>query len=359
MITPRYPPYSGGIETHVREVAPRVAGLGARVTVLTTDRSDELPRIEDADGVRIERVPAWPRTRDWYVAPGIRRVIARRDWDLVHVQGIHTAVAPLAMASAIGIGVPFVVTFHSGGHSSAVRRAARPAQWMAMRPLLARARKLIGVSRFESDLFQRRLRLGRERFAVVRNGAGLLPDAGAATTDDRTDGRILSIGRLERYKGHHRIIAALPHMPDETMLEILGEGPAEGWLREVARQHGVADRVTIRSIAPDAREEMARAIRSAPAVVLLSEYEAHPVAVMEALAQGRPVVVASTTGLTEIAEAGLARAVAIDADPAEVARAVLDQVNDPLPVDPSSLPTWDACAAQLFDVYRLASRRRS
>jgi glycosyltransferase involved in cell wall biosynthesis len=362
MVTARYPPYSGGIETHVREVAPRVAELGAEVTVLTTDLTGQLSAVEQDGGVEVRRVPAWPRERDWYLAPGIGRIIGERRWDVLHVQGIHTAVAPLAMLSGAATATPFVVTFHTGGHSSAVRSRLRPLQWLALRPLLRRAARLIGVSSFEAEAFRRSLRLRRDRFRVVRNGAGLLAvdgDGDAAAAGDGAQGPILSVGRLERYKGHHRAIAALPHLPPQMRLEILGSGPAESWLLDEARRRGVADRVAIRTIPAEDRAGMAAALRGASAVALLSEYEAHPVAVMEALALGRPVVVADTSGLSELARAGLARAVPVDATPAHVARAILDQIHDPLAVAPERLPTWESCAAQLMTIYREAAGGRA
>jgi glycosyltransferase involved in cell wall biosynthesis len=86
-------------------------------------------------------------------------------------------------------------------------------------------------------------------------------------------------------------------------------------------------------------------------VALLSDYEAHPVAVMEALAVGRPVLVTESSGLTEIAAAGHARGVPHDAGPELIAHAILEQLHAPLEVDTTELPTWDQCASQLRDLY--------
>ena len=84
---------------------------------------------------------------------------------------------------------------------------------------------------------------------------------------------------------------------------------------------------------------------------LLSEYEANPVSVMEALALGRRVLVADTSGLSELAREGLARAIPIDASPEQIARALVDLIRSPEPAN-LSLPTWDESAARLADVYR-------
>jgi hypothetical protein len=69
--------------------------------------------------------------------------------------------------------LPYTVTFHTGGHSSDFRNRIRGMQWQLLRPLLARASKLIGVSRFEAEYFHNALRLPIGRFAVVPNGSNL------------------------------------------------------------------------------------------------------------------------------------------------------------------------------------------
>ena len=54
---------------------------------------------------------------------------------------------------------------------------------------------------------------------------------------------ILSLGRLVRYKGHHRVIEALPHLlkVDPTInLLILGQGPYGAKLRKLAERLGVS-----------------------------------------------------------------------------------------------------------------------
>src|SRR4051812_34147443 len=69
MVTPRYLPDMGGIETHVHEVSKRLSADGVDVRILTTDRSGTRPPREIIAGVGVRRVPAWPKERDYYIAP--------------------------------------------------------------------------------------------------------------------------------------------------------------------------------------------------------------------------------------------------------------------------------------------------
>jgi glycosyltransferase involved in cell wall biosynthesis len=166
--------------------------------------------------------------------------------------------------------------------------------------------------------------------------------------------QIASVGRLERYKGHQRVVAALPHVlrtrPDAT-LWIAGSGPYEGKLRELANRLGVADRVIIEAIPAGAEQELAARLAAVDVVVLMSEFETHPLAMLEALALGRPVVVADTSGLSELAAEGHARAVPLNCDPAVLAEAVLAEVENPTRAETLLLPSWDDCAAAHHALY--------
>ena len=359
MITPRFFPFMGGVENHVYEVARRLASRNVDITVLTTDPGGQLPADERVEGIKIRRVRAWPAQRDYYFAPDIYRIIRDGNWDIIHVQSYHTLVAPLAMFAARQARVPYVVTFHGGGHSSRLRNAGRGVQWSLLRPLIAQAQRLIAVAEFEIEFWGQKFGVPTDRFVVIPNGADLPPlkRSGRGVTTGRTV--IASIGRLERYKGHQRIIAALPYILEQcpdVRLWIAGVGPYESTLSGLAEELNVSDRVEIRAVPMSDRVQLAEEVSQAALVVLLSEYETHPIAVLEAIALGRPALVAATSGLNEIAGRGLAQAIPLDSTPRQIAEAVLDQLRQPHMPPPFKLPTWDDCATDLFTLYQQVVR---
>ena len=321
MVAARYFPLSGGIETHVHEVGSRLATQGHEVTVLTADQGGTLPPRDRVAGMEIVRVRSGPRGTDWCLAPGIYRHLSDRRLrpDIVHVQGYHTFSAPLAMLGASRAQIPFVLTFHSGGHSSPLRRAIRLPQSRALAPIARRAARLIGVSRFEADHFSQAMKIPRDRFVVVPNGAGLPTVERRASAGGPV---IISLGRLERYKGHHRALEAFARLrrslPD-ARLRILGSGPFEAELRAMVTRLELGTCVEIGGIPPADRDEMAATIAGAALVVLLSEYEAVP---LDAEAEAVAAVMTE-----EIAQAGT-------------------------PTGQVVLPGWDVCAGQLEKVYR-------
>ena len=132
---------------------------------------------------------------------------------------------------------------------------------------------------------------------------------------------------------------------------IAGSGPYEQQLRELAAELGIAERVEIGAVAAGDRGEMARRLVASDVVVLLSDFETHPIAALEAISLGLPLLVASGSGLGELAQRGLARSIDADATAERVAEAILHELRDPLVRSPVVLPTWDDCAAALLDLY--------
>jgi glycosyltransferase involved in cell wall biosynthesis len=307
----------------------------------------------------VRRVRDWPKEFDLYLAPGIYSAIRDGSWDLIHFQGYSTFVVPVGLFATVRRSLPFVLTFHSGGHSSRLRNAVRGTQQALLRPLVVRADRLIGVSEFEADFFSARMGVPRKRFTVIPNGAEMPTPSSGVVFDPN---RIVSIGRLERYKGHHKAIAAMPEVIrkiPEAMLHVAGAGPYEEVLRRQVQALGLNDRVTIGAVPSGDRQAMADLLASAGLVVLFSEYEAHPIAVMEALALRRPVLVSDTSGLAEIAANGLCRAIPCKAGPVETAAAIAAELRTCRSIPRVTLPDWDDCSDALIDLYRGVMADRS
>jgi len=359
-VAARSRPFLGGLETHIAEIVPRLGRMGFRCTILSTDNTGQFPATEFTDGVNVRRFRAWPQTRDWYFSPGLFWAVVRGRVDLVHCQGIHSFAAPLTMTAAWLTRKPYLVTFHTGGHSSSRRRSARGLQWRLLGPLLRRADALIAVSNYEIQLFSDALRLPESRFSLVQNGAELPSPATGTNLYPGSYPLIVSVARLEKYKGHHRLVAALPYLLatcPAARLVIVGTGPYESELRALAQELGVSASVDFRSYGPDQRADLAALLQRADAAALLSEYEAHPIAVMEALSVGTPVLVADTSGLRELAQAGIVSSVPLDANPEYTAQALLRVASSQAPQ--VRLMSWDDCAAQLADIYRRVLLERS
>ncbi len=353
VVAARFLPDLGGIENHIYEITSRIAKRSdIQITVLTTDRSGSLPVREAFGGFTVVRCRSYPRNRDYYISPGIYQHIFNTHYDLIHCEGIHTAVPIFAMIAARRRQIPYIVTLHTGGHSLRFRNRLRSIQWRMLAPLLRDAALVIAVSRFEQEIFLKACRLDLSQFTIIRNG-GDLPVDGCQF--DAIPDHIVASGRLERYKGHQRIVEALPivqrSIPGAT-LRILGSGPYEKDLKALVKRVGIEGSVTIEYIPPEDRRRMAEALGKAAVFASLSEYEANPVAVMEALALRIPTVGLDTAGIGDLVADGLVRGIPKHASAAAVAEVLVAALSRTTPTTGTgALPSWDTAASDTVSVY--------
>lgn len=354
MVCARIAPPAGGTELHVLEVSQRLASRGHKVTVLTTvlDPAHAGESIEH--DVRIVRLRAWPRDSDLFFAPSIRRHITQEPADIVHIQGYHTMVAPIAMAGAISTGRPFVVTFHSGGHSSRIRQALRPVHQQLLRPQLSRAARLIGVSRFETAFFKRRLRLPETKFETITNGVD--PVFRSVSPNHDLVPTISSIGRLEEYKGHQFVIDAFTRVQrsvPNVRLRIVGCGHYRRNLVHRAKAAGIADRVDFMSVPFGDRRAMAECMASSNVVVLASRYESQCIVGLEAVASGTRLVAVDASALTDLAQYSTVRMVPTTSIE-DLAPALIGQIAQIGAIERIKLADWDDTTNLTESTYRSA-----
>lgn len=351
-VTARYPPFVGGTEVHTAEVARRLVAAGGDVVVLTTDTTATTTRDTVRDGVPVRIIPARPAKSDFYLTRNLEAELRALRPDVVHMQGYHTLLAPMTMRAARRIGIPYVVTFHSGGHRSRTRNLLRPLHQRMLAGALSRASALVAVSDFEAALFSRRTGIPRHRIDMIPSGADLEV---VPRTEVPLRTIITSLGRLERYKGHHQVIEALPHLlarRPETELRLIGSGSYERRLRKLCRSLEVDDHVRFLQVPTDDRNALMDLLKESSIVTLLSAYESQGLAAFEAIAAGIPVMVLETTALAELTDAGLAAAVPPKTEPWVLASLIDKQLRQPARTAGPALPHgWDHTVRSLHDLY--------
>jgi glycosyltransferase involved in cell wall biosynthesis len=351
MVCARFPPYIGGTEAHVSELSERLAARGHDVTVLTTvhDPSEVSEQIEH--GVVVRRVRAYPRRGDLHAAPELRALVRDSHADIAHIQGYHTLVAPIAMNASSRAGMPYVVTFHSGGHSSRLRRALRPTHQRLIAPLVRRAQRVVGVSDFERDFFVRRMSLDPNRALTITNGVS--EEFRDVPRGDSGGPLIATIGRLERYKGHQFVIDALPvirRRVPHTRLRVIGDGPYESDLRARAEELGVAQAIEFIKVPYGDRRLLAEKMAEADVIAILSSYESQGIAGLEAIATGARLVVAAGSALSDLKRFD-GVSVVPRSDSNRVLDALTEQLRSPRLTARPAVPSWNDTTTQVEQMY--------
>lgn len=168
---------------------------------------------------------------------------------------------------------------------------------------------LICVNRAQRDALPRTSALAN----VIYNWAPeRAPAAGLPRTDLRQELGLAphqllvgSVGRLHVSKGMDLLIQAFKaHAPADAVLAILGEGPEEAALRELA---GADPRIHLLGFRSDVDE----ALKAFDLFVSPSREEAFPLAILEAMRAGRPVLATATQGPREMLSGQPARLVPV------------------------------------------------
>jgi glycosyltransferase involved in cell wall biosynthesis len=356
MVTPRYHPYPGGVETHVKAIAERLVQAGVEVDVFTTDPGRRLSRVVQVNGVTVRRFPSWAPHEAYYVSPWHLVSLARRAqaFDLVHAHS-YQALTCLNGALAAGGKRPFVFTPHYHGRGETVVRNLVHLPWrIPGRWLFGRAHRVICVSAAERARL--RQHFPHARAIIIPNGVRLDGlRAAVSRPRDREGGPvILYVGRLERYKNVDRLIACVPYLPADYRLIIVGSGPhKQELLQQIGRlSPGHRGRVQITSGIAD--EEVFGWYKTCGICVNLSGSEAFGLTLLEALAAGKPVLANDIPAFREIsALSPLVHLVHLcRLDDAGLARALLSAMaRSGSPPDLSAY-TWDEVARWTLGVYR-------
>jgi len=172
------------------------------------------------------------------------------------------------------------------------------------------ARQASGVIAVSEGLANAMSDLGidRQKIRVLRNGVDLkMFRPGNRTEYQQLFGVespvLLSAGNLIPLKGHDLVIRALERLPGFRLI-IVGAGPEEKRLRNLARELGLTDRINF--LGGVLHEDMCAIYNAADALVLASESEGWPNVLLESMACGTPVISSEVSGAREAVSAAAA-----------------------------------------------------
>lgn len=253
VLTELFLPTKGGTAVWFAEVYRRLSGKETHIVTADVPGAAEVDASHPNSVHRINmRRVAWlrPESLGMYV-----NLFAKSLWlALTHrFDAIH---AGRALPEGLSAWAVARLTFHPVviyAHGEELTTWGRGGKYKAMRFALRHADRVIANSEFtRNELIK--MDVNPTRIALIYPGVDIARfRPGLACADLRqsvnvtSDGKlILSVGRLSRRKGFDRIIQALPaliHTGLNVQYAVIGIGEDQEYLLNLARAHGVAERV--------------------------------------------------------------------------------------------------------------------
>ncbi|OPY27288.1 MAG: Trehalose synthase [Methanocella sp. PtaU1.Bin125] len=321
-------------------LADGLARLGADVTVIASQgkalrekmlTSESKPADEAAFKVRY--LPTLLDVGEIPFTPAVIGEVRRGGYDALLLQEDYQLICHMAYLAAKRKGTPTVLSTERTHFPSGFRR---PALWLFDHTLNAMLRR--GATAYTAhctaarDFVRRELGVpdGRVRVLHVGVDAGLFRPVQGQTP--LTDGEIklLTVARLHPYKGLEHLIRAMAIVHRRhpgVVLYVMGRGPSGPDLKKLAGDLTLDDAVRFVET-PVPNTQMPPVYSSCDVYLQPSVVEPYGIAVLEAMACGRPVICSRVGGMMDTVEDGVTGFLVPPADPEALAEKILALAGD-------------------------------
>ncbi len=281
-----YPPYMGGIETHLQALSRELTKAVDLRVIVSSGRPGTSREV--LDGVNLERVSTPLTMFSTPLCPAMVSAIRNSPADLIHIHLPN----PMAVMAYLASGHrgKAIFTYHSDTVKqkvlgllfqplldAALRRSsaviATSPNYLATSPVLATVRDRCHVIPYGIDLSQ----FERSDPAVV-----------SQIRQQHGERLVISVGRLVYYKGFEYLIRAMTRVNGKLL--IVGSGPLRADLQALASELGIAEKIVFLGEIQNERVIPYYHAAQIFALASVARSEAFGIVQIEAMASGLAVV---------------------------------------------------------------------
>jgi len=322
----------GGAERHVSTLLPALDRSEFEPSLVCIGDEGKLFSDLAAGGVPARAL----HRRKWQYPGALIELVAemrRTRPDVVVTRGFSAET--LGRVAAVLVGVPHTVVWTHNSFGLGTRGYWRP---LIDRLLDHRTSGYYGVAHAQVPYLVGELGYPADKITIIHNGVDLARfPVDAATTRDAGLAATLGIGAddpvvgalavLRPEKDHATLLRAARIVIDEiplTRVLVVGDGPVRPELESLADRLDMTDRVVFTG----ARHDVAPLLRLMDVVTLTSTSECFPMAVLEAMASGRPVISTCVGGVPEVVDEGTTGHLVPVGDPVALAARLIPLLRD-------------------------------
>ncbi len=283
---------AGGMELAAARVVRTLTGSGMRHSVVALTGSPD-PAVQFGPEVPVHLLHARPK--DPTLPLRLRRLIERIRPSVIHARNWSAWPDVAAARLMTRTRPPLIFSFHGLDHPGDMPLRRR----LACRALAGVTTCMFTVSRASRRMLVHRIGLPARRIRVISNGVDtdrFLPPRARHRHRRMVVG---TVGNLTAVKNQALLIRAwtrLANLYPDVELRIAGDGPKAQMLRLLARSLGFGRRIRFAGHVAD----VPAFLRELDVFALPSDSEAHPNALLEAMACGLPCVATGVGGVADV-----------------------------------------------------------
>jgi glycosyltransferase involved in cell wall biosynthesis len=289
-----YEPFVGGAEIAVRNITDKISDIQFDMITLNLDGLQM--KEEKIGNVMVYRIGGKGRLQK-LLYPFIASSFAQN----LHTEKRYDAIWSI-MASFSGFAalffkkknpdVPFILSLQEGDPIDYIKRQV----WLVypwFKQIFKRADRVQAISHYLAN-FAKDMGAKAEP-VIIPNGV----DLSAFSFHPRASFNfsLITVSRLVKKNAVADIIMALKHIPAEAHLKILGSGPLEGELKELAKNNNMQSKVEFLGEIPN--RELIKYLSTADIFIRPSLSEGQGISFIEAMAAGLPIIATKVGGIPD------------------------------------------------------------
>ena len=310
----------GGAETMCENLTYALKKLGHDVCVVSLyDRHTPISDRMEAAGVRILYLDK-KLGQDVSMVPKLLKIMKREKPDAVHT---HLDVVKYAAAAARLAGIRRCI--HTV-HNVAQKEAEGLAQRINRVYFRLRLATPVALSPEVQQTICQVYGLPKDKVPVIYNGVDLSRCIPKEDYSGNSPSLLLHIGRFNEQKNHAGLLQSFRSLLDrqpDCRLCLVGDGELRPEIEDLARELGVADKVTFALSQSDVHPFL----HKADIFLLPSRYEGMPMTIIEAMGTGLPIVATAVGGVPDMVQDGVS-ALLTPCDTQAVSDACLQLLED-------------------------------
>lgn len=288
----------GGAQGHVRDLARQLQQSGHQVQVITGPQGIFSEALEAA-GITTVACPALGNTlnplTDLQALSQLHSVIQQFTPDLVSLHSSKAGLLGRLLCRYLKL--PCTFTAHGWAFTPGVPQPQRTLYRWLETWTASLADRIICVSDYDRHLGLQ-AQINAATLVTIHNG---IPDHPARACPAAGDPvRIIMVARFDRQKDHLTVLQAIAELPT-AHLDLVGDGPDLPLIQQYIEQYHLSDRTRFWGF----RSDVAELLAQAQIFTLMSHWEGFPLATLEAMRAGLPVVVGQVGGTAEAVVEGV------------------------------------------------------